>query len=153
MNKFYNPKLYKPPPKRELTEEERITLNMGGTLAPTAAPGGIAGTGVTVLTQNKNKDAPPPPPETFGAYSKKSEESGGVIAMMDMLVKDLEKEMTIAETDEKDAQADYEKMMSDSAAKRATDSKELATKTSAKAETEAALQAHEEDKSGTSKER
>merc|ERR1719487_2776956 len=38
LNKFYNPKLYKPPPKRELTEEERITLNMGGTLAPTAAP-------------------------------------------------------------------------------------------------------------------
>merc|ERR1719161_102993 len=34
MNKFYNPKLYKPPPKRELTEEERITLNMGGTLEP-----------------------------------------------------------------------------------------------------------------------
>merc|ERR1719240_1183080 len=34
MQKFYNPKLYKPPPKRELTEEERITLNMGGTLAP-----------------------------------------------------------------------------------------------------------------------
>merc|ERR1719393_189265 len=32
MQKFYNPKLYKPPPKRELTEEERITLNMGGTL-------------------------------------------------------------------------------------------------------------------------
>merc|ERR550537_780631 len=46
MNKFYNPKLYKPPPKRELTEEERITLNMGGTLAPTNPPGGIAGTGI-----------------------------------------------------------------------------------------------------------
>merc|ERR1719420_1181779 len=45
MQKFYNPKLYKPPPKRELTEEERITLNMGGTLAPTNPPGGIAGTG------------------------------------------------------------------------------------------------------------
>merc|ERR1719238_1219099 len=44
LNKFYNPKLYKAPPKRELSEEERITLNMGGTLAPTAAPGGIAGT-------------------------------------------------------------------------------------------------------------
>merc|ERR1719281_1292281 len=51
LNKFYNPKLYVPPPKRELTEEERISLNMGGTLAPTAAPGGIAGTGVTVLIQ------------------------------------------------------------------------------------------------------
>merc|ERR1719389_1522373 len=35
LNKFYNPKMYKPPPKRELTEQERITLNMGGTLAPT----------------------------------------------------------------------------------------------------------------------
>merc|ERR1719240_601577 len=54
MNKFYNPKLYKPPPKRELTEEERITLNMGGTLAPTAPPGGIAGTGVAAL---QSKDA------------------------------------------------------------------------------------------------
>merc|ERR1719460_2940960 len=43
MNKFYNPSMYKAPPKRELTEEERITLNMGGTLAPTDAPGGIAG--------------------------------------------------------------------------------------------------------------
>merc|ERR1719454_1577701 len=42
LNKFYNPKLYKAPPKRELSEEERITVNMGGTLAPTAAPGGIA---------------------------------------------------------------------------------------------------------------
>merc|ERR1719265_2871967 len=38
LNKFYNPKMYKAPPKRELTEEERVTLNMGGTLAPTAAP-------------------------------------------------------------------------------------------------------------------
>merc|ERR1719399_1967787 len=46
MQKFYNPKLYKPPPKRELTEEERITLNNGGTLAPTEAPAGIAGTGI-----------------------------------------------------------------------------------------------------------
>merc|ERR1719446_1906799 len=42
LNKFYNPKLYVAPPKRELSEEERITVNMGGTLAPTAAPGGIA---------------------------------------------------------------------------------------------------------------
>merc|ERR1719353_87689 len=51
MNKFYNPKMYKPPPKRELSEEERIAVNMGGTMAPTNAPGGIAGTGATVLVQ------------------------------------------------------------------------------------------------------
>merc|ERR1719356_1569538 len=51
LNKFYNPKLYKAPPKRELSEEDRATLAAGGTLAPTEAPGGIAGTGVTVLSQ------------------------------------------------------------------------------------------------------
>merc|ERR1719359_2602934 len=39
MNKFYNPKLYKAPPKRELSAEDRITVNMGGTLAPTQPSG------------------------------------------------------------------------------------------------------------------
>merc|ERR1719478_1612736 len=92
MNKFYNPKLYKAPPKRVLSEEERITLNMGGTLAPTAAPGGIAGTGVTVFVQiQAHKDAPGPAP-AIGSYSKKGEESNGVIAMIDSLIADLEKE-------------------------------------------------------------
>merc|ERR1719272_2604971 len=33
LNKFYNPKLYKAPPKKELTEEERIAQNMGGSFA------------------------------------------------------------------------------------------------------------------------
>merc|ERR1719498_1801054 len=41
LNKFYNPKIYKAPPKRELTAEERISVNLGGTMAPTNAPGGI----------------------------------------------------------------------------------------------------------------
>merc|ERR1719265_1916409 len=36
LNKFYNPELYKSPPKRELTEEERIYSNMGGEV-PAAA--------------------------------------------------------------------------------------------------------------------
>merc|ERR1719199_494740 len=134
MQKFYNPKLYKPPPKRELTEEERITLNMGGTLAPTNPPAGIAGTGVTVLASVKeHREAPPPPPETFGAYSKKSEESNGVMSMLDMLVKDLDKEMTEAQAEEKGAQEDYEEYMGDSAEKRATDSKTLSDKEGAKA--------------------
>merc|ERR1719356_339367 len=108
LNQFYNPSLYVPPPKRELSEEDRIVVNFGGTAPPTPAPGGIAGTGVTALTQVKAqrqlKDAPPPPPETFGPYTKKSEESTGVIAMIDMLIKDLDKEMTTAETTEKDNQ-------------------------------------------------
>lgn len=47
LQKYYNPKLYKPAPKRELSEEDRITVNMGGTLAPTM-PSGIADTGISV---------------------------------------------------------------------------------------------------------
>merc|ERR1719217_1392915 len=35
LNKFYNPKLYKPPAKRELSGEERITVSLGGTAPPT----------------------------------------------------------------------------------------------------------------------
>merc|ERR1719420_378913 len=53
--------------------------------------------------------APPPPPETFGAYAKKSGESGGVIAMMDSLIADVEKELHEMEFEEKDAQKDYER--------------------------------------------
>merc|ERR1719191_935249 len=73
LNKFYNPKMYKAPPKRELTEEERITLNMGGTLEPTAPPGGIAGTGIGFM-QSRDSAKPPPPPEAPGEYKKKGQE-------------------------------------------------------------------------------
>merc|ERR1719515_56311 len=65
LNKFYNPSQYKAPPKRELTEEQQITLNNGGTLAPTDAPGGIAGTGISAVQAGA---APPPPPEANLAY-------------------------------------------------------------------------------------
>jgi len=152
LNKFYNPKLYKAPPKRELSDEDRATLAAGGTLAPTAAPGGIAGTGVTVLSEVQAHGAPPPPPEAPGAYKKKSGESGGVIAMIDLIVKDLDKEMTVAKTEEKDAQGDYEAMMKDSAAKRAEDSKGLADKQKTLADLQANLQSSEEEKGSTTKE-
>merc|ERR1719460_1919690 len=150
MNKFYNPKLYKPPPKRELSEEERIAVNMGGTLAPTAAPGGIAGTGVTALAQSRV--APPPPPETFGAYAKKGEESTGVVAMLDMMVADLDKEITETETEEKENQKEYETFMGDSAEKRANDSKSIEDKESAKADLEATNIAAGEEKASKTKE-
>merc|ERR1719444_394864 len=73
LNKFYNPSQYKAPPKRELSEEDQITLNMGGTLAPTEAPGGIAGTGIGFV-QAHNQAAPPPPPAADLAYKAKGEE-------------------------------------------------------------------------------
>merc|ERR1719436_1616050 len=60
--------------------------------------------------------------------------------------------MTVAETDEKEAQAEYEKMMSDSADKRAADSASVSTKAEAKASTEASLQAHKDDKASATNE-
>jgi len=152
LNKFYNPSLYKAPAKKELTEEDRATLAAGGTLAPTAAPGGIAGTGVTVLADvSTHKVAPPPPPATAAAFSKKSEESGGVVALIDLMIKDLTKEMTEAEATEKNSQEDYESAMKDATEKRATDSKSLADKSKAKAELEADLEANSEEKGATTK--
>merc|ERR1719356_1775681 len=120
LNKFYNPKLYKPP-----AEFAQLHLH---------------------------REAPAPPPESFDAYSKKSEESNGIIAMMDALVKNLDKEMTEAEAEEKDAQADYEQMMKDSADKRADDSKTLADKEGALADLEAGLEQQTSDLSSTQKE-
>jgi peptidoglycan hydrolase CwlO-like protein len=156
MQKFYNPKMYKAPPKRELSEEERITLNMGGTLAPTEAPGGIAGTGIGFMQVSLHKQAdtgaPPPPPETFGAYSKKSGESNGVMTMMDMLVADLDKEMQEMEVEEKNDQAAYEKFTKEAAEKRVTDSKSVTDKEGAKADAEATVEKETGEKQNTMKE-
>jgi len=156
LQKFYNPKLYKPPPKRELSEEERITLNMGGTLAPTNPPGGIAGTGISFLQIRKRDDAnsiaPPPPPPEAPSYKKKGQESGGVLAMMDMMKADVEKEMQENEFAEKDAQAEYEAMVKDAAAKRAADSKSISEKEAAKAEVEAEVLANEDKKKAETEE-
>merc|ERR1719436_562373 len=51
LNKFYTPKLYRPPAKAELTAEGRLEASVSGTEPPTEAPGGIAGTGLTVLAE------------------------------------------------------------------------------------------------------
>merc|ERR1719235_2856749 len=133
LNKFYNPKLYKPPAKAE-----------------SAVEGGAAF--AQVFVHQQKKDAPPPPPETFDAYSKKTEESTGVIAMMDLLVKDLDKEMTEATAQEEYAQKDYQSLMADSTEKRAQDSKTLTDKGAAKADLEGDLESKKEAKAGSTKE-
>jgi len=146
LNKFYNPKLYKPPPKLELTGEERLTVNLGGTVT-TAAPGGIANTGISAsFLQTASDVAPPPPPETFGPYQKKTDTGNGVIAMIDLLIKDLDKEIQEADVNEKHSQQEYEALMSDSAAKRAADSKSITDKDSEKASTEESLQTENDAK-------
>merc|ERR1719181_587850 len=121
LNKFYNPKLYKPP-----AEFAQVHAHNG--------------------------EAPPPAPEGPKAYSKSSEESNGIIAMMDALIKDLDKEMTEAELTEKDAQGDYEAMMKDSAEKRAEDSKSMTDKQGALADLETGLGQQKEDLASTKKE-
>jgi len=121
LNKFYNPKLYKAPPKVEVE---------------------------TAFVQDK----PAPPPESIESYSKKGEESNGIISMMDSLIKDLDKEMTTAEVEEKDAQDDYEKMMADSKDKRTEMSKSLTDKTGALAELKTGLNEQTSNLASTKKE-
>jgi len=150
LNKFYNPKLYKAPPKRQFSEGDQIYVNQGGDI-PTAAPGGIANTGITALVQLR-KDAPPPPPATAAAYTKKSQESGGVIAMMDLLVQDLDKEVQASTVEEKNALAEYEATMTDSANSRRDDSKALTDKEAAVAELKSFLEGNAEEAKGLSRE-
>ena len=64
----------------------------------------------------------------------------------------MDKEITEIETEEKENQAEYEKLMRDSAEKRASDAKSIEDKESAKADLEASLIAAKEEKSSKTKE-
>jgi len=140
LNKFYNPKLYQPAPEEKLSESDQIYVNYGGTVF------------AQIASHSKHEDIPSPPPETWDAYAKKSEESAGVIGMIDLLIKDLDKELTEAKAEENTAQEDYEAMMQDSAEKRTVDSKALSQKISTKADMEGELEEHIGLKDTTTKE-
>merc|ERR1719386_82083 len=94
--KFYRPNLYKEAPTKELTDEEKILASSGRSdlIATTAAPDFIAGTEqrqmAFVQVSAHDDAAPPPPPETWGAYKKKDEKSNGVIALIEMLIKEVQ---------------------------------------------------------------
>lgn len=126
LNKFYNPKLYR--------------------AAASAAALQISKHAHSFIQLSSNKDVADPgaPPEAPAAYKKKSEEGGGVIAMIDTIIADIDKEISENETEEKLAQEEYETLMADSAEKRALDSKTLTEKAGVKANTEAEL-AHKTD--------
>jgi septal ring factor EnvC (AmiA/AmiB activator) len=121
LNKFYNPKLYKEPAAAAAFVQIRAHRNVDGV-------------------------APPPPPATFDAYTKKGQETGVVVSMLDKIVNEIDMTTTEAETEEKDAQADYETLMADAGAKRAADSKAITEKTMAKAHGEESLQSEEANK-------
>merc|ERR1719272_2248041 len=65
--------------------------------------------------------------------------------MIDLLKKDLEKEIAEMKVDEKDAQADYESFVKDSSEKRALDAQAIADKEGSKATLEQELLANQED--------
>merc|ERR1719396_108768 len=158
LNEFYNKAIHKPTEPPALSREDQIFVNFGGTPPPTEAPGGIAGTGIKpsfvqvaarAMRLKQPVDMAPAPEKT--AYLKKGEESTGVIAMIDLLVKDLDKELTEGTEMEKDSQEEYEQMMKDSAEKRVQDTAALQQKEEAKAGTEADLAKSKESKTAFGK--
>merc|ERR1712241_1665532 len=109
-------------------------------LAKFYSPKTAAASLVTVSSHAVEEAAPPPPPETWGAYKKQTEEAGGILGMMQMMITDVEKEITESKTEEKNAQEEYDQLMVDSGEKRRMDSKTLSDKESAKADLEKSLQ-------------
>merc|ERR1719265_2654987 len=79
---------------------------------------------------------------SFVSYQKGSQggAAGGVLALMDQLIHDVELNQQEAKQAEEDAQADYEESMKESSEKRAADSKLIVTKEGEKAELTAVLE-------------
>merc|ERR1719379_3026199 len=90
--------------------------------------------------------APPPPPATWDAYQKKDGKSNGVMALMDMLLKELQDGITESEHEEETAQKDYERLMSDSQASRAEMVESITAKEAAKAELDSNIVATKDKK-------
>merc|ERR1719163_360128 len=67
------------------------------------------------------------------ATRKQPEKSGGVMALMDSITKEMESDMKDAEYDEKTAQKDYAELMADSQESRAQNAKSITEKETAKA--------------------
>merc|ERR1719491_71425 len=72
--------------------------------------------------------------------------------MLDMMVADLDKEITETEVNEKEAQKEYEEFIKDSAGKRASDAKSISDKEAAKTDLSAILLKNGEEKTKTMKE-
>merc|ERR1719409_1999851 len=114
----------------------------------TDAPVMIAGTTQTVFVQLKDDAAPPPPPETWGAYQKKDGKSNGVIALMDMLIKDLQDGIVNSKHEEETAQKDYERLMAESQTTREQSVESITSKEAAKADLDTKVESTKEAKAG-----
>jgi len=131
LQKFYNPTLYKAPPKTERTMETKII---------------DAGTFVQVQRHmSKGVQAP----ALFQVPYQKSEKSAGVIGLMDMMIGEVQTDMKDAEYEEKTAQTAYSELMSDSQASRKSDAQAVTHKEAVKADLESKLVALKETATGT----
>merc|ERR1719161_3039064 len=134
LNKFYNPAVYKAPPKTEVSMEEKIVA--AGTSALTQSEATFDSdddAASFVQIKAHNHVAPPEAPETFGEF-KKSSKSGGVIGLMDMMIGDLKMQLGEIKFSEKQGQADYVAMMAASQEKRTQDGKSLTDQEAGKAD-------------------
>merc|ERR1719217_523779 len=100
---------------------------------------------VQVTVHRRSRVAPPEAPETFGAYEKDTQKSGGVMALMDMMMNELKASAQEASFAEKQAQKDYVELMGDSQAKREQDTKSLVDMGATKAKIEADITSSKEN--------
>merc|ERR1719482_2128463 len=133
LQKFYNPALYKAPPKEELSAEDQIIANVAS---------------FAEISAHHTRVSQPEMPEGLGGYEKKTQKSGGVMALMDMITKDLDASLSDIEHEEGTAQKDYVALMADSQATRAQDMKSITDKEGAKAEVNAKKVAAKEREMG-----
>merc|ERR1719453_758984 len=100
----------------------------------------------TLYVQIRDDAAPPPPPETWGAYQKKDGKSNGVIALMEMLAKELEDGITESKHDEETAQKDYERLMEESHKTRAQNVESITSDEAAKADLDTKIESTKQEK-------
>merc|ERR1719456_1696491 len=131
LQKFYNPALHVPEPKKELSAEDRLYANLGGE---------VSFVQVVKHQAQKKKVAPPEVPETWGAYKPAGGKSGGVVALMDMLAQDLKSDMAAAKHDEETAQKEYDDLMVESKETRQQNSKSIVDEEANKAQLEGKLE-------------
>merc|ERR1719327_856763 len=100
LQKFYNPSVYKAPPKVERSMEEKIIS--GGSSALTQAELKFDSPDWEGFLQTHVKQ--PEAPSTYGAYEPKGKKSGGAMALMDMISSELVSSKQACGFEEKTAQ-------------------------------------------------
>lgn len=134
LNSYYNPALVPSEAPEQLTAEEQVFNNSRSAFIQ--------------LHQQEN-ELPEGQPETWeGADRKnKGQKGGSVLALMDMLANDLNKDTQAMEHDEKTAQADYEKLQMDLSQQIAESTKAKNDAAASKANAESDLQTAESTRS------